>query len=283
MKKTILRILAILVVMVLQGCSVAAERNVQYVSSTSQQSASTPADSTTVVVTTVMPTLENTTAPLTETTYVVSAAVEESTCDQEVCESFYQEETEYDPPVVAVQEPIRTDDSISVTTEYVTPNQIYPYTKRGQTVGYLSYARVGYSIPIHLGADQEDVNTYDICMHEVNSGYYIFSGDAPLLLLGHNNMCLGGIVYSEVGDIFSIQAAYGGQYNYQVTYVGLVYVGNSVGVMTMYDVNSNEQMLETAISGHAAIQMSTCAAGYSSNYRWLVKADKISGTEVLYE
>ena len=276
--KSILILLYVITLTLLSACSIANGQEVSDVQETTTHTEVTTSQTTSAEPSTAEPTtVKITTEPTTE------EPTELTTEEQSV-------------PLVKEPKEIITDDSVSNSDDVPAVNtniihktmdvsllpmfkigDVYDTSlKPGDVIAYFTYERFGiYEVPIIYGDEQELVDKYDICLYEYTWRPYYF-GNQPTVLFSHNYKSFSILPNAENGDKVFIRTTYGAEYLYQVSSKQIVVPYDDY---TFVNPDTGQEVMESR-STHGVLQLVTCANGYNTDHRWLVKAELIDGTKI---
>ena len=156
-----------------------------------------------------------------------------------------------------------------------------PSFQKWDTVSYITCRSAGlYRVPIVYDWQQEVIDNCDIAMGAWTNT--MFGQGKGLFIGGHNYKSLRNLKNAEIGDTVLIETVYGANYLYKINYKDIILAThddnrNFYGVA---DVNSGEY-LQYAFEDTNNFGLITCADGYSSEYRWYVRAELLCGTKII--
>lgn len=156
-----------------------------------------------------------------------------------------------------------------------------PCFQKWDTVGYITCESAElYRVPIVYDWKQEVIDNCDIAMGAWTST--MFGQGKGLFLGGHNYNSLRNLKNAEIGDTVLIETVYGANYLYKINYKDIILTthDNDRNFYGVADVNSGKY-LQYAFEDTNNIGLITCADGYSSEYRWYVRAGLLCGTKII--
>ena len=276
--KSILILLYVITLTLLSACSIANGQEVSDVQETTTHtevttSQTTSAEPTTAEPTTVKITTEPTTEEPTELTTEqhVAPLVEEP--KEIITDTIASDDT--DVPMVNTNIIHKTMD-VSLLPMFKIGDVYDTSLKPGDVLAYFTYERFGiYEVPIIYGSEQELVDKYDICLYEYTWRPFYF-GNQPTMLFSHNYKSFSILPNAENGDKVFIRTTYGAEYLYQVSSKQIVVPYDDY---TFVNPDTGKEVMESR-STHGVLQLVTCANGYNTEQRWLVKAELIDGTKI---
>lgn len=197
--------------------------------------------------------------------------IKEAVIDEDKAQAKDNKEAVSEPETEAENE---TEANSASVQEDVINNDSIPYYNKTDVIGYITCASANLdNAEITYGDDQWIVDNYNICMAQDYALPDYFGARHPVLLAGHNNKSLSGLHNVSIGDIITINTAYGKTFTYKVTYSSVVYNSNN---QTLLDMTTKEPVVEFYGTSDV-LQIYTCAddLGYNLNYRYFVKAELV--------
>jgi len=132
-----------------------------------------------------------------------------------------------------------------------------------------------YSTDIIVGATQDLVDTFDICMSTRDS---YFGDKRPALLCGHNNRSFEKLFNLKLGSYIFIETDYGG-FVYKVTNIEYGTINDEY--TEIYDKDGKSLLVENTEYDNQILQMYTCYGETNgTKERLVVTAEQVVGTEV---
>lgn len=140
----------------------------------------------------------------------------------------------------------------------------------GEHYGTLEIPSCSISTDIVVGANQELVDTNDVCISTMGS----FCGDDnPVLICGHKTNSLGKIYDIQVGSHIIVNTVYG-NFVYEVTKTGYGNVNSDE--TNILDEDGNNMLVFD--SSARILQVYTCHGEDGGTERFVVRANQIAGT-----
>ena len=155
-----------------------------------------------------------------------------------------------------------------------------PYFSPWQTIAYVTCDAVGINhVPITYGWSQDICDSVDICMANFTGAR--FGENLISIICGHNYKVLSTLHNAKVGDDIIIETVYGANFHYRITKSckALLQEGESFYGFTDMDGN----WIMRAWEETKDLTVFTCFDMNDDDYRWVVRAEFVEGTDIRYQ